>query len=105
LSYRDEDIKADIYIYDLNVPDIPDGVSSELAKMTFKVAVMEIQHLSAKKVYKESCLYLTCRAKNFVKIRLTYNRIPMNELGDAPTEFISEITKIIESGKNNSEAK
>jgi hypothetical protein len=133
LSYRGDDIKADVYIYDMNFSRIPDGVSSEFAKINFKWSNMEIEELGRRGVYarlkelgsdgvkkisdtdylckkfsyveegssKESFLYLTCRSGNFIKIRLTYNTVPREELGNSPTEFMETVSKLLQSAQSD----
>ncbi|HOK04199.1 MAG TPA: hypothetical protein PLN24_02980 [Victivallales bacterium] len=51
LSYRSNGIKADVYIYNLGFNDITNGIDSELARMSFQRASMDIEALAKGKIY------------------------------------------------------
>ncbi len=51
LSYRADDMRADIYIYDMGMTDIPDGISSGLAEMSLKWSAMEIEEQGRRRIY------------------------------------------------------
>ena len=100
-QYSAPGVKATVYVYNKELPNLPDGVTSPQARQEFLTARSEVRHFHADMVigkreellmigttpvlhdeyqYREgsagdevsSHLYLTVRAGNFLKLRVTY---------------------------------